>query len=267
MFERIFPVYSRLFKQFLYRDLVVYSHDYQRYFINYGLIYASLFSLSFGLIIPTIGMRSANPLLCTSIICGQILWVLFPISYHASTRILLDLQHQRFLDSQLLIAPALLLWLEKITFHALVIFVNVLPFFITTKLILGPSLLLSWQQFPSLLAILAISSLFFAIFSMAAISYIRSTLYTTIFFVRFVYPLISLSGLFISWYQIYAAYPRFAWCIRLNPFLYVTEAMRNVLLPSGSFIPLKECLLALFCYSVILLFVMSYFFRKKLDYV
>lgn len=267
MFSILQIEYWHIFKQFLHRDWLVYRHDASRYFINYGLIYACLFSLSFGLIVPTIGFGYADPFVCTSIICGQILWVLFPISYHSSTRILLDLQHVRFITYQLTIVPAALLWIEKIVFHTIVIFINILPFFITTKFILGPSLLFEVSRIPLLLLVLTICSIFFSIFSMTAVSYIRSTLHTTTFFVRFVYPLIGLSGLFVSWNQMFNAYPNLAMLIRINPFLYATEAIRNVLLPTGTFIPIGQCLLMLVCYSIILLFLMFFFFRKKLDYV
>jgi len=259
--------YWHIFKYFLYRDWLVYRHDALRYFINYGLIYAALFSLSFGLIVPTIGFGYADPLVCTSIICGQILWVLFPISYHSSTRILLDLQHVRFITYQLIIAPAALVWLEKIVFHTILVFINILPFFITTKLILGPALIFDPARIPLLFLTLLVCSIFFSIFSMTAVSYIRSTLQTTTFFVRCVYPLIGLSGLLVSWHQIHNAYPRLAMLIRLNPFLYATEAFRNVLLPTGTFIPIGQCMLMLVCYSIILAFMMFFFFRKKLDYV
>src|SRR3990170_219548 len=142
--------YLRVMVQIFKRDLYVFSYNWKKFAINYGLISPATTIICFGYLFANIAMHNPTDYAITNFIVGNNLWQIFLIAFSLNIRMLFDIHAERVIDYQLMLLKPQLVIVERIIFSALVSFINLLPFYPLTKLILGSTFLTSDTSWSSM---------------------------------------------------------------------------------------------------------------------
>ncbi|MES1224469.1 MAG: hypothetical protein ABUT20_53735 [Bacteroidota bacterium] len=257
-----------IFLRFIQRDLHHYSQLAKTFIINISVIYPLIFTLSFGLIIPTIVLKNPTPEASTAIVISSILWILFQIPIRLNLELLYDMIEPKFINYQISILSPRLVLLEKILFASLITFVHLMPFPFICKLLMGKMFLLQNIHWPSFVIIMFLSSLLYSIMTLFIICFVKNHLKMRNVIMRSMSPLMQLGGLFgISWFAIKKLSLLLALLALLNPFMYVTEGLRIATLPDGQYISFPLCVLALCLWNIFFFMLSCKYFKKKLDHI
>ncbi|MGE0206778.1 MAG: ABC transporter permease [Candidatus Babeliales bacterium] len=259
--------FVRIFGYFLLRDIYAFKNHWRRVFFNFSTILPLVSSLVFGYFLPNSTMINATPVESTIFFVGCILWSIFPLAFLMNLDLIFDLEHQRFIDYQIIMFNPILILLEKIIFSGLITFFNIVLFFPISKIILGSYFYTTNTSWPSLFLILMLGSLFCATFNIFMLCYIKSSQSIGRFWMRVNNPLITLGGLFMPWY-IMAKYSYFLGNLALaNPLIYLTEGVRASIIGGPHFFSVFTASLALIIFSTFFFILSCIFFKKKVDYV
>ncbi|MEX0940477.1 MAG: hypothetical protein WDZ41_03895 [Candidatus Babeliales bacterium] len=256
-----------VFGWFLYRDFFIFSKNWHRVAINFGLFIPVSLTFCFGYILPNSNMINPSPEQITTFFVGSILWTLFPLAFVLNIDLLYDLEHDRFIDYQISILNPRLILIEKIFFSSLIAFVTSCLFYPVSRLLLGSYFYAAHFSWPALLMVLYMGSLFCAAFNIFVLSFIESTKKTGIFWMRINNPMISLGGLFIPWYVMKIFSPLLGYFILLNPLIYLTEGLRRAIIGDVVFLPIWLCVSMLFLFMIFFTLLAIYFFKKKIDHI
>lgn len=257
----------RVMGYFLMRDFYTFGSKWRRIAVNYCTIIPVTMTIAFGYFLPNSNMINPTPIQTTTFFVGCILWSMFPLAFMLNVDVLFDLEHDRFIDYQIITLDPPLVLLQKVIFATIVTFLSISLFYPISKLLLGSyfySASLSWF---SLLLVLFLGSLFCASFNIFMVCFIESTQKIGNFWMRFNNPMITLGGLFIPW-SVMVKYSTFLGAISLlNPLLYITEGIRRAIIGGDQFFSLSSVVVALFFFSILFYSLACYFFKKKVDYV
>lgn len=131
-----------------------------------------------------------------------------------------------------------------------------------------------WNQFdlalvnwPKLLLIIIMLSIFYACFVLWVSSIITNMTKMGQVWSRFVFPMWFLGGFQFSWMASYKTLPWLAIANLINPMIYITEAVRVALLGQDGFINFWLCLMAIALFSIICLYLGIVSLKKRLDFV
>jgi ABC-2 type transport system permease protein len=255
----------RIFFELFKRDLFVYKQQWKRLVINYWLIKPPLEATVFGYIIPLVNMNQPNPIAMTQFMGGMILWSIFPLAWTFAVELMYDFEHNKFVNYlNTLLNPGLVV-LEKILFYSLASFINMLPFYPFSKLILGSYFDTTHTSWLKLCIILYAGSLFCAAYNVFFVCYISGFQRVSNFWMRLNYPMINFGGTFLSWAAM-ASYSRYlGYALFANPLIYLSEGIRNALLGPANYFHFGICLIVLLSFATLLSIAAMHFYRKKLD--
>jgi ABC-type polysaccharide/polyol phosphate export permease len=82
---------------------------------------------------------------------------------------------------------------------------------------------------------------------------------------RILSPLLCLGAVFFTWHGINLFSPRIAQLTLLNPFTYVAEGIRQGLLGGTEYLPFTYCVPAVFLALVVVVGLLAYGIKKRLD--
>lgn len=254
------------FLMLLYRDLYVYRSRLKDYFINDGLLRPILYALVFGLLLPAIGMHSYGHKGPAGVsFVGTIIYVFLPLATSINFDVLFDFESDHHLRYLVSISNPVIVFLEKVMVGTLLLCVGVVPYFVTAKMVLGSYFDLSHTNFFALVSMLLISAFFITNFVLCAFCYMPDMSYNRLFWRRFVFPLAYMSGFLVTWHVIKTFSPTLAYCMLINPFVYILEGVRRALFGLDIFFPCWICGGMLLVFATIFMLLGIYLFRKKLD--
>lgn len=256
-----------LFLRFMQRDAYLYRHRIVQYMTNYAIIYPLLYAFSFGYLQSQIYFQSNNAQLGTVLFCGNFLVVAIVLTFKLSIDLLFDLEGDRAINYQIIILRPQLIIIQRILFTSLFSFVVLLPYFPVAKLFLAHLLITQHASWFKLAIILYLSCLMGAAYNhLAACSLTNSNVIGT-FWRRCNMPLFLMGGFWIPWIIMNKVSPILGAITLLNPFLYVTEGIRQTILASPDFLSFGQCVAALIAFSIIFTVLACYFFKKKMDHI
>ncbi len=256
-----------LFFQFLKRDFYVNLGYMKEAFINYALCYPITYAISFSYIQTNIIFGSGNGYLGTMLFAGNIIVIMLLISYKTTIELLFDLEHNRYIDYQIIVLNPRLVLLERIFFASLYTYILSSPFFIVAKLCLGNSLQTDQTSWISLYAVLYAGSLCCASYHQLAALLLQSSSSISTLWARVNHALITFGGFWIPLYLFKEYSPFLGALIYLNPMAYITEGLRRSLLGTPNFMPVSTVLLALFGFSSFFILISWYIFKKRIDHI
>lgn len=259
--------YARIFCALFIRDAKVYFYHWVRSFINYGIIYPTLWSISFGLLLPYFGLGHQDALMTTMMICGSFIWIVLPITYHLNMDLMYEISQKGYIWYYLTFAPSALVLLERLIFSAFVCLTSVVPFFFMIKLILGPLFLSNALSLPLLFGIIVSSGLFCGAFNIFTMTIVHNDIQMTNFFIRVVMPAVTFGCFLVPWYAMNSIHPLVGYLTFANPFTYITEGLRSAITGNQLFIPALYCIGALTGFAILYITLAAFFFKRKTDHL
>jgi hypothetical protein len=258
---------TKVFLQLLFRDFYVFGKRLKTYGINYLVIYPALAILIFGYVQPGIIGGSSSARVSIILMVGTFALNTLSICYHLLSPFVFDVEGDRFIDYQLTLLPPRLLLFELITFPALFSFIIALPFFPFARLVLPHYFNELNTAWIGLIAMILVSSYFFASYVMLAMCVIKKSMYVRQFWIRCNWPLVILGGFWLPWMMLKKHFPLYSLIALLDPFTYITEGLRSALVGNDQFIAYPICIMTLFLFSIIFNLLSCYFFKQKLDHI
>ena len=257
-----------IFLRLMQRDWYQYRQRILNYYlINYTLIYPALYAFSFGYLQANIFFGHSDPLKGTILFVGNFLLVVIVLSFNLGLDLLFDLEHDRTVDYQMTVINPRLIIIERILFTSLFTFFILLPYYPVAKLLLGAFFITSSLSIPKVLTILYASSLMCSAYNHLVACMLPSSDSIGIFWRRVNTPLFMLGGFWVPWYVLQKFSPWLGAVAMLNPFLYVTEGMRQAVLNNALFFSFWHSLGMLLVFTIIFTYSALWKFKKRVDHI
>lgn len=249
------------------RDAYLYRHRIVQYVTNYAIIYPLMYAFSFGYLQSQIYFQSNNAKLGTMLFCGNFLVVAIVLTFKLSIDLLFDLEGARSINYQITILRPQLIIIQRIIFTSLFSFIVLLPYFPVAKLLLSDLLMTQHASWFKLGVILYLSCLMGAAYNHLAACMLKSSHVIGTFWRRCNMPFFMTGGFWIPWYVMNKTSTLLGTVTLLNPFLYVTEGIKQTILSGSEFLSFANCVIALLFFSLAFTILACYFFKKKMDHI
>ena len=257
----------KLFFQFFRRDAHIHFKRIKYYIVNYGLIFPCMYSLCFGYIQPNLYFETGNTAFATLLYSGTILLPLIVLGYSLTFQLLFDLEHVQFINYQITILNPRLVLLERVIFYAIFLFLIVMPFFPISKLLLQHNLETPNISWPRLAIILFASSLCSVAYHQLAACILKSSRSISQFWSRWNSQLLIFGGFFFPWKTLTQFSTIFGYILLANPFIYMTEGIRQSIIGGPQFLSFSICLIGLLSFTIIFYVASWHFFKKRTDHI
>lgn len=254
--------------QFMKRDFFVHTRRIRTWLINYAILKPILYSLYIAYVQARVFFGAAgDPVRGTTIFAGEMLFVIFPLSYQLIIPLLYDFEGDRFINYQIIMLKPQWVIIQKIMFSSLFTFAMALPFFPISKLLMGSNIATENTQWVSLCLFLYVCSLAASAYHMLAACTLKNGQATRMLWARISLPLIFLGGMSVPLYVIKLYSPLLTFISYANPIIYISEGLRKALLGSDLFLDLSVCTLVLLAYTAIFTWFACYYFKKRTDHL
>ena len=231
-----------VFLQFLKRDIYVYSKRARPLLFNYGFMYPLAYSIGYGYIQPNIYFAHADAATQTITFVGNILVPLILTIQVMALDLLFDFDADRFVEYQISVLDSRLVILERILFSSLFSFFLMLPFYPVAKLILANHFYTAHTHWLYTFLILYLGSFCISAYQAFIVCFLKKSSEFDNIWPRFNQVLISLGGFWIPRAIISKFSPLLGYVVLLNPYLYITEGLRQAILGGDQFMPLYVCI-------------------------
>lgn len=257
----------KVFAQFFYRDWYVYSRQLGQFLGNYSIIYPLTFAFSFGYLEAHILFPSQSTYIGTSIFAGNLLLMILLFTYKLTIPLLYDLEGDRYINYQMTLLSPKIILVEKIIFSSFFSFISLCPLFPITKLFLGDHLYTLNTSWGYLFLVLYFACFFLSTYSIFIACYIKNINSISRMWKRINLPLLFFGGFLIPWYVMNEYSPIIGTISLFNPFLYVTEGMRQAILNNENFFSISISVSGIIGASLLFILAAFYYFKKRVDYV
>lgn len=253
--------------QFFRRDFYVYRHRIGGLALNYAVLYPVLYAFCFGYIMPAVSTLSGQPVSVPMMAGGLIIFTLLSIAMQINYDLLFDLEHDRYVEYQVLLLNPRLLMLQKALFASCMVFLCQLPFYPIVVALLHSYFDLAAISWASLIIMIYAGAFFCSIFSLWLICIMKDMSKLRFVWRRCNYPLIMTGGSLIPWSIMASFSPLLGYCVLGNPMLYISEAIRQSLIGSSIYIPYSICLIMISLFCIIGMLSLFYAFKRKIDHI
>lgn len=255
-----------VFLRFLQRDIYSYRHRISTYLINYAIIYPVLYAFAIGYL-QSNSYFGNNPLQGSSLLIGHILIIILVFANMLNIGLLFDFENQRFIDYQVTLLHPRLILLERILFASVFTFAISMPFFPIAKWVLGDAFVTTYTSWPKTYFMLYVSSLLCATYTQFMVCIIPSSRKLRSYWMRINFVLNTLGGLFIPWFVINKLNLTLGYITLLNPFLYITEGLRQAILAQPEYLSFWLCISILLAFATAFTLLSFHYFKKRVDHV
>ena len=256
-----------VFLQFLLRDTRIFLQRSKQRILNNGVISPLLLAICFGYILPYVALGDAAKTQSTAIFIGNIVWTMFPLAFFFMMDVLFDLEQERFIDYQMtMLSPRLVLF-ERILFAGLANFVCMLPFFPIAKLVMQDQFDISRACWLHVAVIMLVGALFLTSFNLFTQLLMKDSMKVDNLWLRCYYPLMVMGGGMFSWPVMNAFSPLLGKITLLNPFIYVTDGLREAILGSGEYFSFMSSVIVLTGLWIVCTLLAFYLFRRRVDHI
>ena len=248
----------------LKRDLYVFRKQYLEYLID-TLVWPAQAAIVFGYVLPFMGMSvsfGAHILIAT--VASK---CLFDAYFQASAAVA-DINNLRSIDFVLTLPlPVWMILVKNVAYFIIRALCLNVPLLIIGKLVLQDRFPLdSWSPGLSFIAIL-ITSIFFSMFSLWLVAWIRDQVAFDHAWVRCFDVLILWGSYWFPWYKLHAFSPMVAYITLLNPFTLSIEALRHSFMGCAETLPFWPCIGGLVLETILLAAIGYKLLKRRLDFV
>jgi len=256
-----------IFWQFIKRDMYVLKRRIRSLAITYVIITPVLYTFENAYLRANLYFAHGGSKLNMIMFSGDLIFILIIITYKITVDLLFDLEQTKFTHYQMSVLNPRLFLLERIVFRAMFTFVLLLPFFPIAKLLAGDYLDTTNISWPLTILILLLASLCGTAYHQLAMCVLKGPSQIGHFWSRFNIFMLFFGGSMFPWHTAMQHSKILGYILLLNPFMYVTEGLRQAIIGGPEFISLKACITALMTFSVIFIIMGWYFFKKKTDHI
>lgn len=254
--------------QFTKRDFFVYTRRIRTWLINYVLIKPILYSLYIAYVQARVFFGAAgDPVRGTTLFAGEMIFVIFPLTYQLIIPLLYDFHAERFIDYQIIMLNPRWILVQRMVFTATFTFFMALPFFPIAKLLLGTNIATDNTNWASLCLFLYVCCLAASAYHMFAACALKTPQSTRMLWARISLPLIFLGGMSVPLYVIKMYSPWLTMISYANPIIYISEGLRKALLGSDLYLDISLCTVALIGYIILFTWLSCYYFKKRTDHL
>jgi len=256
---------ARIFLQFLYRDIYVHSQHFFTHFVNYSLLYPTMYMFCFAYLQTKIYFHG-DTRIGAIVFAGTCLVPLLVMTFQISFDLLFDLEKNRHVDYQMMVLSPRLILIEQILFSSIFTLLIMTPFFPLARIFVSSYINLSNVSWPSLFLILYLGALCFSAYHKLAAT-ILNVSKISMFWTRINYVLLILGGFWIPLHITQKFSPLLGLLLRLNPMIYFSEGLRQSIVGGSEFLSIAHCVVALLILSIIFTVLSWYFFKKRVDHL
>jgi ABC-2 type transport system permease protein len=263
-----FLIPLRIAAQCMKRDFYVQTRRLSTWLVNYGIIKPILYSVYVAYVQSRVFFGAqGDPMRGTSMFAGEMLFVIFPLTYQLMISLLYDLEAERYIDYQMTFLSAPFILTQRIIFSSLFTFMMTIPFYPFAKLLLGSNIATDNTRWLALFGFLYICSLAISAYHMLAACTLKTSQQTRTLWARVNLPLIFLGGLSVPLYIMRNHSPLLGKISYLNPVIYMSEGLRQAILGGPQYLPLWLCTTALLAYTLIFTALSWYIFKRRVDHI
>ena len=237
-----------------------------RYIVNNVIILPLLCIFSEGYLAQTI-LFGTNAGLNTMRFTGVLLLPLLVATFNLATTLMYDFEYNRFVDYQITVLSPALVVLERIVFNGLFTCMLMIPFYPLCKLLLGAQFVTINTSWPLLFFMLLLASLLASAYHILAMCVLPNASSFIRLWARISAPLFLLGGFVAPWVIVYEVSPVIAYALLFNPFMYVSEGVRQAILGSPMFFSAPICVAVLVLFIFLFYGLALLFFKKRMDHV
>jgi ABC-2 type transport system permease protein len=192
--------------------------------------------------------------------------IVFSSAYGIAFAYVTDLHRNRFINYQLTLPmPKTFLFGEFIFIFMIEIFFISLPLIIAGSLFLGPLFPLHHANWFLIIAMYLLSLLFFSLLFIYLAFNTEYTWFLDNVWARRLTPLFLLGCSFFTWKKLYAFNKTLGTLFLCNPLTYIHEGLRGAFLGQENFLPFWICFGMTLISCTLLVLLLSYAIKKRLD--
>ena len=235
--------------------------------INTTFFWPIMFALGSGYIAPLCYFGRADAKMATMLFVGMLLLQLMVMSHTYAMIIMRERTASPVIQHQAISTLLPLVYCVRYVFYSSWTAFRLLPFFPVSKLVLCEFLYTDHLSWGALAGMIILGSFLSTAYSCFLSSMVSNMTEAGSLWERYIEPLIWLGGMWVPLFAMMKTSKTLGLITLLNPFLYVTEAVRGLFFQDALFIPLTYCLSAITLAITVLLYGSYHLFRRRLDAV
>lgn len=238
-------------------------HDYM---INNWILWPLLFGVSTGYFMPMAFFGPDSAAQATELVSGLGLLQILILSYFIALTVIDERLSSNIVQYHVATTSFITMLSARYLFSVIFVWANIVPFYLVIKVLMGDRLHTSNLSWPLLFAVLLLATAMCVsyIFCWAAI--INNMKHVGDMWELGIEPLIWLGGMWVPGYAM-AKGASAGWLVYYNPFLYVTEALRQLFLHDVRFAALTKSCTLMAVSTVCFLAIAYILLKKRLDCV
>lgn len=245
-------------------DLINFKKELLDFFINYFIVIAANFFVMDN-VLTYYGLRQGYGIFIhTGLLASLAIWELYP----TIADITYDFDGNKKISYELILPiPTYFIFIKKILSFGIKIFIINMVLFPTAKIFMWNSFNLLDINIFKLSIFLFLISIFSGAFAVFATSIIKSGKYLANLWSRIIYPISIFGGYQFSWYSLNKVFPVFSYISFLNPMIYMTEGVRDLVIKDEKFISFEICSIVLIIFTIFYGYFGIKRLKKFLDFV
>jgi hypothetical protein len=256
-----------IFGQMFRRDLYALRKQIGKLVFNSVILTPFIYIFSYAYIQANIFFGPGSHMTGSSILAGLPLMLLLIWSYNFTVPLIFDIEGDAFINYQITVLNPRLVLFERILFSGLLTFLLIAPFYPVAKLMLGTYFYTDAVSWPYVYLFLLLGSFLVCAYHLCLVCSLSSSRLIVRIWSRCNDPLLIFGGYWIPWNIVNKFSPALGRVTLLNPFLYLTEGLRQAFFHDPKFFSLSTCLIALVLFSTLFTAIAMYFFRKRMDHI
>jgi len=232
--------------------------------INYIVLWPVIFSITSGYFVP-LTYFGVDKKKATVLFAGLLLLQLMIKAYGQAFYFLIERSDGKIIQYQIAATSSFSVFFVRIIFGIFYTAFLLIPFFPVSKLILGNYFYTDQLSWGLLLLVIIIGASLSVTYTGFLFVFIKKLPQVENVWMRTIEPLLWVGGLWVPWGAMYKAVPVVGWISLLNPFLYFTEAIRQLLFRESFYFSLSLCFVVMAGAAIVFFLCAYYLFKKRLD--
>lgn len=258
---------AKVFWQMFRRDLYVVRSHLVKMAFNSFILTPVIYIFAYAYVQANIYFGSSSSFTGSSILVGIPLILLLIWSYNFTVPLIFDIEGEAFINYQITLLNPRLVLLERILFATLMVFFFIAPFYPVGKLILGDYFYTTHTSWPFVYLFLLLGSYMVCAYHLLVICSLPSSRLIARIWSRCNDPLLIFGGYWIPWNVMNKFSPLLGKITLLNPFIYLSEGLRQAFFNDPKFFSITPCIVAIIIFSVLFTGIGMYLFKKRMDHI
>lgn len=256
-----------IFWHMFWRDLYVVRSQVGKLAFNSLILTPLIYIFTYAYLQANVFFGEGSHMTGSSILVGIPLMLLLILSYNFTVPLIFDIEGDAFINYQITLLNPRLVLFERILFSSLLTFLLITPFYPVAKLVLGSYFCTENVSWAAVYTFLLLGSFLVCAYHLCIICSLKSSRLIVRIWARCNDPLLIFGGYWIPWSVVNKFSPVLGYITCLNPFMYITEGLRQAFFNDPKFFSLSTCFIAIVLFSLLFTIGSMYFFKKRMDHI